>query len=83
MGEVLPVTFGVLLAAMSARLRPGARAVVFPVLCVLAGALASATNGELASEGWMFFVSFDSLLVWVAATVTLSVGWWVRRQRAA
>lgn len=82
MKELLPVLLGVLVAALSLRWKGRRRAVVFPVTCVLTGAFASAVNGELASEGWMFFVSFDALLVWAAATVALSAQWWVRRVRA-
>jgi hypothetical protein len=37
--------------------------------CVLAGAAASAINGELVDRGWWVFVSFDSLLVWLGAAV--------------
>ena len=58
------------------------RAVVFPATCVLAGALASGINGELADGAWMLFVCFDALLVWAAAAVMLAVRWMVRHQRA-
>jgi hypothetical protein len=82
MGELVPVGLGLLVAALACRLTPRVRAIVFPIACVLLGALASAVNGELASEGWAFFVSVDSLLVWATATCSFSVLWWVRRPRA-
>ncbi len=83
MPEILPVALGVLVAASTTRLSPRARRLMFPVACILAGAFASAVNGELASEGWLFFISFDSLLVWAAASVAVSVAWWARRQNAS
>jgi len=81
-GEFLPVLFGVIVAGVSQALPLRARPVVFPATCVLAGALASGINGELADGAWMLFVSFDALLVWAAAAVTLAVAWMVRHQRA-
>jgi hypothetical protein len=82
MEEGLPVVLGVLVGACALQLPSGARRVAFPVACVVVGAFASAVNGEFASEGWLFFVSFDSLLVWVSASVVLTAGWWLQRQRA-
>ena len=82
MGEILPVALGVLVAASTTRLSPRPRRLFFPVACIVAGAFASAVNGELASEAWLFFISFDSLLVWATATVSVGVSWWVRRRKA-
>jgi hypothetical protein len=80
--ELLPVALGVLVAASTTRLPPRLRRFAFPLACFLAGACASAVNGELAGEGWLFFISVDSLLVWAGASAAVSVFWWVRRRSA-
>jgi len=51
--------------------------------CVLAGAAASAINGELSQNGWLFFVSADALLVWLGAAVGFTMLGAVRRVRAS
>lgn len=79
MGEFLPLLFGVLVGTAVSRIPRRLGVVLFPVLCIAMGALASAINGELAREGWALFVSFDSLLVWGAATCALGVPFTVRR----
>ena len=82
MQEILPVALGVLVGALTMRLAPDRRKLVFPVGCILTGAFASFVNGELANEGWLFFISFDSLLVWASASVVVGATWLVLRQRA-
>jgi hypothetical protein len=68
MGELLPVMLGAAVGVTAASMYPLARrAVALPLACVLAGALASAVNGELAEGTWALFVSFDAALAWVSA----------------
>jgi hypothetical protein len=84
MQEALPVAFGLLISLGAMRLRgAGSRLVATVPACVLAGAAASAINGELAREGWFVFVSFDSLLVWLGAAVGFTSFAAVRRMRAS
>jgi hypothetical protein len=80
--ELLPVTLGVIVAGGAAAVRSlRRRALLLPVGAILAGACASAINGELASERWMLFVTFDSLLVWLSAFVTCGLVQALRRRR--
>ena len=81
---VLGILVGTGAAAVgSARLR----AVLLPVGSIVAGACASAINGELAAEHWAVFVSFDMLLVWLCAlgscAAVLGFGSLRRRRGAA
>ena len=80
MQEVLPVVLGVLISVGAMRLsRTGWRLATMLPACVLAGAAASAVNGELAQSGWFVFVSVDSLLVWVGAAIGSATQAGVRR----
>jgi hypothetical protein len=69
MKELVPFALGCLLGVGLARLPVKARFVLLPVACVLAGAVASFVNGELASALWPAFVSIDALLVWAGAAL--------------
>jgi hypothetical protein len=73
MQELLPVALGLLigLAAMRLSTTVSKLATSAPA-CVLAGAAASAINGELAQRGWLVFVSVDSLLVWLGAALCVA-----------
>jgi hypothetical protein len=81
MGEFLPLLLGCAVGvAFTGR---SSRTVRFaPVACVVAGALASALNGELNETLWALFVSFDAALVWLGAAVTAALFWSLRRHRA-
>lgn len=74
MGELLPLLCGLALGGVAGKWLQGRRRAVFLVVSsVIAGVLASAVNGELASGWWAAFVSFDSLLVWAGAACSISV----------
>jgi len=82
MHEILPVALGMLIGVGAMRLsKMGWRLAAMPLACVLAGAAASAINGELVHSGWFVFVSVDSLLVWVGAAVASATLAGVRRMR--
>ena len=82
MQEVLPVVLGLLIGGGAMSLsRTGWRLATMLPACVLAGAAASAINGELAQSGWFVFVSVDSLLVWVGAAIGSAMLVGVRRMR--
>jgi hypothetical protein len=84
MQELLPVSLGILVGILVAAVRSvRLRTVVYPIASVAAGAAASFLNGELAEEGAAVFLSFDALLVWLAAAVTMAAIWSVRRLQAA
>jgi hypothetical protein len=72
MGEFAPFLFGCVIGAALIRLPRKGRMVIVPVACIVAGALASAVNGELASDLWLGFISFDSVLVWIGLAVTMA-----------
>jgi hypothetical protein len=61
----------------------GSRLIATVPACVLAGVAASAINGELAQNGWLFLVSADSLLVWLGAAIGFTMLAAVRRVRAS
>ena len=70
MQELLPVVLGLLISVGAMNLpRTGWRLATMLPACLLAGAAASAINGELAQSSWFVFVSVDSLLVWVGAAI--------------
>jgi hypothetical protein len=74
MKEFIPLCAGVLVGGSLAMLRSmRLRAVLLPLLSVVVGALASWANGELLSEWWALFVSFDALLVWTGAMTTFAL----------
>jgi len=72
MQEALPFLLGVVIGVVYTRLPPKARW-VGPVACIVAGAGASAINGELNEALWALFVSLDALLVWLGAAVAVVV----------
>jgi hypothetical protein len=82
MQEILPVALGMLIGVGVMRFPTVQRrlAVVIPA-CLLAGAAASAINGELALRGWFVFVSVDSLLVWLGASAAAATLAGMRRFR--
>jgi hypothetical protein len=82
MGEILPIVLGCFLGTMI-RFPRKVRAVLFPIGCIGAGALASAVNGELSSNLWAVFVSFDSLLVAAGAVASMTTLWVYERHRTA
>jgi hypothetical protein len=84
MQEFLPVALGLLISvgAMSLSTRASRLIATVPA-CVLAGVAASAINGELAQNGWLFFVSADSMLVWLGAALGFTMLAAVRRVRAS
>jgi LPXTG-motif cell wall-anchored protein len=82
MGEILPVVLGCSLVSLMALPRKW-RTVLFPIGCVVLGAVASAVNGELSSSVWPIFVSADALLVWMGAALATSAYWLFRRRRTA
>jgi hypothetical protein len=66
--ELIPLCAGLTVGASLALVgSPRLRAVLLPVLALVVGVLTSAINGELATEGWAVFVSFDALVVWLGA----------------
>ncbi len=71
MRELLPLGLGVIAGLAVSAVPARWRALGLLLGAVAAGLLASAINGELASEGWAAFVSFDVLLAWAGATTTL------------
>ena len=74
MKELLPLCAGVVVGWCLAFVRtPRTRWILAPVACIPVGALVSWINGELGSDIWPLFVSFDSLLVWGGAILTLAV----------
>ena len=84
MQEALPVALGLLISIGSMRLSTrGSRLIAMVPACVLAGAAASAINGELSQNGWLFFVSADALLVWLGAAVGFTMLGAARRVRAS
>lgn len=72
MKELLPFCAGLAVGGGLAFARPMVRWVAFPSLCVPLGALMSWVNGELSSSLWPVFVSYDALLVWAGAMLTLA-----------
>lgn len=69
-GVVLGVALGGgLMGVQSWRLRAALLVVALPV----AGGIASAVNGELASGLWPLFVSFDTLLVGLGVALGLAL----------
>lgn len=65
MHELLPILLGALFGtAAAAAPLPGPRSAWFVGGCIIAGALASWMNGELASSLAALFLSFDALLAW-------------------
>ena len=84
MQEMLPVMFGLLIGVGTMSLsRTGWKLGTMIPACVLAGAAASAINGELAQSGWFVFVSVDSLLVWLGAAIGSAMLAGVRRMRSS
>ena len=70
MKEFLPFAFGMLIGIGAMKLSNVRwRVALGPVVQVLAGAAASAINGELVQRGWLIFVTVDSLLVYLGAVV--------------
>ena len=83
MREVIPLFAGLLVGGGLALVRSmRLRAVLFPVSCVAVGAAASWVNGELRSEWWALFVSFDAVLVWVGAVAAMAAVRGTRTRRA-
>lgn len=83
MHEVLPIAFGAIAGLLVLPIRrTGLRVAALVVLCLILGALASFINGETMSSLALAFVSFDTVLVFVGAvlTVTAAALW---RRRAA
>jgi hypothetical protein len=80
MKELLPLVLGVIVGLTAALVRPKLQLLCLASLAM--GALASAVNGELESGLAPLFVSFDALLVWAAAVLTLA-GVWSHRRRGA
>jgi hypothetical protein len=74
MRELLPIALGVLVGAGVTRAGVARRTklLMFVAGCLAAGALASWINGELASEVWALFVSFDALQAWLGAAVYMA-----------
>lgn len=84
MQEILPVALGLLIGVGAMRLsKVRWRLAAMPPACVLAGAAASAINGELAYNGWFVFVSVDSLLAWLGAAAASAALAGVRRTRVS
>jgi hypothetical protein len=80
MREVIPLFAGLLVGGGLALVRSvRLRAILLPLLCVVVGGAASWVNGELQSDWWALFVSFDALLVWVGAVAAFAA---VRGTRA-
>jgi hypothetical protein len=71
MKELLPIALGILVGvgATHTGVAGRARLLFFVVGCLVAGALATWINGELASSVWALFVSFDALQAWLGAVV--------------
>lgn len=83
MQEALAIIIGLACGGVAAVVPPRARRPLFSVLTVLGGVLASAMNGELTSQLWAAFVSFDVLLVWAGASVSVATMWSWRRLHIA
>lgn len=84
MQELLPVALGLLIGVGSMRFSKFRwRLTTMLAACVLAGATASAINGELSRSGWLVFVSADSLLVWLGAAAAAATLAGVRRRRVS
>lgn len=82
MREVIPLFAGLLVGSGLALVRSmRLRAFLLPVLSVVVGAAASWVNGELQSQWWTLFVSFDALLVWLGALTAFAAV--ARARRAA
>jgi hypothetical protein len=82
MRELIPLFAGLLVGSGLALVRSTRlRAFLLPVLSVVVGAAASWVNGELQSQWWTLFVSFDALLVWLGALTAFAVV--ARARRAA
>ncbi|MCD6030983.1 MAG: hypothetical protein K0S78_3157 [Thermomicrobiales bacterium] len=65
MHELLPILLGAIFGtAAAAAPLPGPRSAWFVGGCIVAGALGSWINGELASSLAALFLSFDALLAW-------------------
>jgi hypothetical protein len=72
MRELLPLITGISMGLGLAFVRSlQLQASLLPALCIPAGALMSLVNGELGSQVWPLFVSFDAILVWLGAGVVL------------
>ena len=71
MKELLPFCAGLAVGGGLSLVRPLARWLALPVVCVPVGAVMSWVNGEFGSRLWPLFVSFDALLVWAGATLAL------------
>jgi hypothetical protein len=83
MKELIPLFAGLLVGSGLALVRSTRlRAVLLPVLSVVVGAAASWVNGELQSQWWALFVSFDALLVWLGAVTAFAVVTGARARRA-
>jgi hypothetical protein len=81
MHEFLPVALGMLIGVAAMRIPKARWRLAAVPACILAGAAASAINGELTDRGWFVFVSFDSLLVWLGAAVASATLAGVRMMR--
>ena len=82
MQELLPVAFGLLIGVGAMRMSTTSwKLATAAPACVLAGATASAINGELAQQWWLVFVSIDSLLVWLGAAFGMASLGTLRRIR--
>jgi hypothetical protein len=70
--ELLPLCAGVVVGWCLSFVRtPRTRWSLAPVACIPVGALVSWINGELGSDIWPLFVSFDALVVWGGAILVL------------
>jgi hypothetical protein len=83
MQEVLAIALGMLIGVWAMRVSKARWRLAAVPACIFAGAVASAINGELAHRGWLFFVSVDSLLVWLGAAVAFATLDGVRRMRTS
>lgn len=73
MKELLPFCTGLAIGWALSGLRPRARWLALPFVCVPAGALMSWVNGELGTSLWPVFVSFDAILVWAGAVLAVAI----------
>ena len=84
MKELIPLGAGLLVGGALGMVRSTRlRAVLLPLLALVVGALASWVNGELLSEWWALFVSFDALVVWLGAITAFALVDRIARTRRA
>lgn len=79
MQEVVPIAAGLVIGLLVQRLRPAwLRSVVLIALCVVFGVFASYISGELAVSE--MFITFDMMLVWLGALLSIgAISLWRRR----